>query len=115
MSTPAHTHKMTSHNQKGWAEYLRFITPILVTICLFLLSNINSKVDDISDKLFKHLTNDEMHTPKSIAVSKAEFMVYQQMNQQQIEGFRSDFNIRFSNLTKSIDSALDALGKNGKH
>ena len=66
---------------KELTEYMRWITPILVTICLFFLATINNKVDKIDDKLFKHLTNDEMHTPRSLFVTRAEFQIYQ--------GFRS--------------------------
>lgn len=65
-------------------EYLRFITPILVTIALFYLSSISKKVDSIDDKLFKHLTNDEMHSPRSITVSKNEFDFYQKYREAQM-------------------------------
>lgn len=70
---------------KEWTEYMRWITPILVTICLFFLATINSKVDQIDEKLFKHLTNDEMHTPRSLFVSRAEFSIYQEFRTSQME------------------------------
>ena len=76
---------MENNKQKEWTEYMRWITPILVTLCLFLLANINHKVDLIDDKLFKHLTNDEMHSPRSLFVSRAEFSIYQEFRTNQME------------------------------
>jgi hypothetical protein len=70
---------------KEWTEYMRWITPILVTIALFFLVSISNKVDSIDEKLFKHLTNDEIHTPKSIAISRAEFSIYQDLRAKQME------------------------------
>lgn len=71
--------------KKEWSEAMRWITPIGVTICIFLLTMILHKTDTIDDKLFKHLTNDEIHTPKSIVLTRPEFDLYQQMRQRQME------------------------------
>ena len=57
-------------NDGSWA---RFITPVLVTIAIFMLGNITGQVYRIEDKLFHHLANDEIHMPRSQFVSKAEF------------------------------------------
>lgn len=95
---------------EGWASYLRFITPVGVSICIFFLTQILGNVHEINDRLFKHLTNDEMHCPKSVVVSKAEFLIYQEMRNKQMENLREDLNSRVSNLTKSIDKAIEALG-----
>ena len=46
-------------------KQFRWATPILVTIAIFLLGLILTKVGDIDSKLFVHLTNAEMHTPRS--------------------------------------------------
>jgi len=54
-------------------ESFRFITPILVTITLAILSNLFLTVSKIDDKLFKHFTNEEIHVPRSTVVTKAEF------------------------------------------
>lgn len=76
-------------------NWFQFITPILVTICLFVLTNIygdlnrlDSKVSKIDEKMFVHLTNDELHMPRSLAVTKAEFLVYQNMRDQQMSEIR---------------------------
>jgi len=78
---------MNDNKRKEWTEYMRWITPILVTIALFFLVSINNKVDAIDEKLFKHLTNDEIHTPKSVVISRAEFSIYQELRSKQMEDF----------------------------
>jgi len=36
------------------------------------------QVNAIDNKLFKHLTNDEIHTPRSSVMTKNEFFIYQE-------------------------------------
>ena len=48
---------------------LRFVTPILVTISLFIITLMNSKIDTISDRLYHHQVNDEIHIPRGEFVS----------------------------------------------
>jgi len=57
-------------NGGGWTK---FITPVLVTITIFMLGTIMAQVNRIDEKLFHHLANDEIHMPRSLYVSKAEF------------------------------------------
>lgn len=57
-------------NGGGWTKY---ITPVLVTIAIFMLGTIMAQVSRIDEKLFHHLANDEIHMPRSLYVSKAEF------------------------------------------
>jgi hypothetical protein len=57
-------------NDGSWTKY---ITPVLVTIAIFMLGNIMAQVGRVDDKLFHHLANDEIHMPRSLYVSKAEF------------------------------------------
>jgi len=54
----------------SWTKY---ITPVLVTIALFMLGSIMAQVSRVDEKLFHHLANDEIHMPRSLYVSKAEF------------------------------------------
>ena len=54
----------------SWTKY---ITPVLVTIAIFMLGVIMAQVTRIDEKLFHHLANDEIHMPRSLYVSKAEF------------------------------------------
>ncbi len=54
-------------------NWIKFITPVLVTIVIFMLGTIMAQVNRIDEKLFHHLANDEIHMPRSLYVSKAEF------------------------------------------
>ena len=58
---------------KNWWEYLRFITPLLLTIALFMIGSINGEIEDLNNKIFVHLTNDDIHVTREYIVSKAEF------------------------------------------
>lgn len=75
---------MAENCNKSWAELFRWITPIAITVAIFILSGLrldiaNFKQDiqhqlaSIDDKLFKHLTNDEVHAPRAQTVSKVEY------------------------------------------
>jgi hypothetical protein len=78
-------------------EWLRLVTPILITIGIFMMGNIMRQLEDIDAKLFKHLTNDEMHCPRSITVTKPEFLIYQSMRDKQMDEMRDGIN-RIENL-----------------
>lgn len=80
---------MTETGAKHWTENFRFITPVLVTIACFMLGNLNATVNKIDDKLFKHLTNDEIHAPRSIYISETEFNLYQKMREKQLESYEN--------------------------
>ncbi|MFA5346301.1 MAG: hypothetical protein WC315_08540 [Candidatus Omnitrophota bacterium] len=58
------------HTNGSWIKY---ITPVLVTIAIFMLGTIMAQVNRIDEKLFQHLANDQIHMPRSQFVSKAEF------------------------------------------
>ena len=75
------------------SEYFRFLTPLLITIAMFMINTIEHKVDRIDEKvevldakIFKHLTNDELHAPRTLILSKPEFEIYQQMRNKQMDG-----------------------------
>jgi hypothetical protein len=57
-------------NNGSWIKY---ITPVLMTIAIFMLGTIMAQVSRIDEKLFQHLANDQIHMPRSQFVSKAEF------------------------------------------
>jgi len=57
-------------------EWFRIITPVLVTINLFVLGAMFTLVNDIDNKLFTHLTNEDIHVPRGYNVSQAEFDMY---------------------------------------
>lgn len=94
--------------KNGFGEWFRFITPLLVTIGLYMMSGINGKLSSIDDKLFKHLTNDEIHCPKSLVTTKAEFSIYQTMRDRQMADLK-ELNIEIKDLLlKHIDNEINA-------
>ncbi|MDP2942038.1 MAG: hypothetical protein Q8O36_00775 [Candidatus Omnitrophota bacterium] len=58
--------------KESWTKY---ITPVLVTIAIFMLGNIMTQIGRVEERLFHHLSNDEIHMPRSQFVSKAEFEI----------------------------------------
>ena len=78
----------------SWTKY---ITPVLVTIALFMLAQIITQVGRVEEKLFHHISNDEIHMPRSQYVSKAEFDLQAKFTEkeidrilQAIDGLRND-------------------------
>lgn len=70
--------------------------PYLISIAIFMLGTLINTTNKIDDKLFKHLTNDDLHVLRSTVVSKGEFDIVTKMREQQ-------FN--------RIDSKLDNIDK----
>ena len=68
--------------KESWTKY---ITPVLVTITIFMLGNIIAQVGRVDDKLFHHLSNDEIHMPRSLFVSKAEFDLHSKFSDKETE------------------------------
>lgn len=54
-------------------SWVKYITPVLVTIAIFMLGEVMAQVGRVEEKLFHHLSNDEIHMPRSQFVTKAEF------------------------------------------
>lgn len=71
---------MSDNGNKIFAsEMFRWITPIFLLVLSGLGSITVNKLNDIDDKLFKHLTNDELHSPRSVTTNKVEFALYREM------------------------------------
>ena len=68
--------------KESWTKY---ITPVLVTIAIFMLGNIMTQVGRVDEKLFHHLANDEIHMPRSMFVSKAEFDLHSKFSDKETE------------------------------
>lgn len=60
-------------------EWLRLVTPALVAINLFIMAAMNTHIGNIDNKLFKHMTNHEMHVLKSDTVNTATFDMHCQL------------------------------------
>lgn len=91
---------MAENGNKSWTELFRWITPVAVTVAIFILSGLrtdvaNFKTDikyqlcDIETKLFKHLTNEELHIPRGTIVNKSEFDLYQKMRDKQMDSMET--------------------------
>ena len=94
------------NGKNGFSVNLRFLTPCLITIGIFLLGGIFNKVNTIDDKLFKHLTNEEIHTPRSVAVSKAEFAIYQELRKSQMDDIKEMVKTQIEQLRVDIRNSF---------
>lgn len=90
-------HETKESARGNWKETLRFATPLLlivINVCIGMVlsnqSDIKTSIAGIDDKLFKHLTNDEMHSPRSVVVTKPEFTLYQEMRESQLKDIRDN-------------------------
>ncbi len=68
--------------KESWTKY---ITPVLVTIAIFMLGSIMAQVGRVDEKLFHHLSNDEIHMPRSQYVTKAEFDLHSKFSEKETE------------------------------
>ena len=59
-------------------EWFRFVTPVLVTIAITMVGSLKSDIKDIDNKMFAHLTNEDLHMPRSRIASQAEFTLYRE-------------------------------------
>lgn len=95
---------------KAWTEYFRFLTPVFL-LCLnvlagVLVSNQNDMKGQLTlldDKMFKHFTNDEMHSPRTMTVLKPEFEIYQKMRDKQMD--------EMNDVLKEIKACLESFRK----
>ena len=85
-------------NNGSWTKY---ITPVLMTIAIFMLGTIMAQVNRIDEKLFQHLANDQIHMPRSQFVSKAEFDLHCKFFEKEndrvlkaIDDLRNDLKVR---------------------
>ena len=87
--------------KEGWTKY---ITPVLVTITIFMLGNIMAQMGRVEERLFHHLSNDEIHMPRSQFVSKAEFEIQSRFVEKEndrilraIDDLRNDLRTEYTN------------------
>ncbi len=73
-----------NNGNRRLSEVFRWLTPILLTTNIAILSSINTTVSKLDDKVFKHMTNDEIHAPRSNYVNKSEFDLYQKFRDNQM-------------------------------
>ena len=54
-----------SEVEKNGFEWLRILTPVLLAVSLFILTQVYAQITDVGVKLYHHITNDELHVPRS--------------------------------------------------
>jgi hypothetical protein len=96
---------MKNGSSKGVWEYLRIVTPVLTTLGLFIVAlvgnGLNIRIDrmetqvctaieKVDEKMFKHLTNEDLHVARSTIVDKATFDLMNQIRVAQIADLKSD-------------------------
>ena len=52
----------------GWGSVLRFLTPCLLTVALFILTQLREDVREVAQRVYTHQTNEEIHLPRSEVV-----------------------------------------------
>lgn len=100
---PAETTQVTL---KPWVNVLQIIVPVFLFILGVYIHQVDTSIANVKselmafkaeselvsskqfDMLFKHMTNDEIHTPKSIVVTKPEFVIYQELRNDQMKELR---------------------------
>lgn len=89
---------------KSWTEYFRMITPFMLVVFTFVgwtvnqrmaslesrIVSVDCKIDAVDTKLFKHLTNDEIHIPRTMIVGQEAFLTYQKMRDTQMNDMKSE-------------------------
>lgn len=101
---------MTDSSVKNWTESFRIITPVFLLLISLLLGGVNSNLCNLREmlkemdrKLFIHLTNEELHPPKTAIVLRAEFEVYQRMRDRQVLDVKEDLMAIRNLLEKQYD------------
>jgi hypothetical protein len=94
---------------KSWTEYFRIISPMLLTVLIFMAGQIQTNQKEIKDelldinsKLFRHLTNDEIHCPRSIMITKDEVNLLTKMRDRQIQDIRDVIRDNFEQMRIEI-------------
>ena len=108
-------------SDKHWTEYFRIITPITLLLISTLigmsitnqndiktkLTGMEDKICSIDGKMFIHLTNAEIHIPRSTVVSRDEFSLYQTMRDKQMNDLKE--------LLTSIKDKIDGRNNSQKN
>lgn len=97
---------MSYSRGKSWFDYVQLSVPIGLFVLGVYVHMINAQIEDtnaqvrddvasvntllrcIDERMFKHMTNDEMHTPG--ALSKDEFRLYTEMRNKQWDAIKTD-------------------------
>jgi hypothetical protein len=101
-------HPMNDNNDKP--TWLNF-TNILIGIVIAAHGVTWTAVFNMNDKLFKHMTNDEIHAPRSMYVPSTTFDLYQKFREMQIKTQDDKNNSQYYELRNSIQRITDLVEK----
>jgi len=89
-----------------WKSYASIINACFGAVVLIIVSSTSGTINEIKQELFHHLTNSDMHTPRSVIedqmktkASSEQFTIYQTMRDRQF----SDLRESLSRLEDKID------------
>ena len=83
-------------------EWLRLVTPALVTVTLFIITGVSFQVRTLDAKLFKHLTNHELHMPRQDIVNQTQFSLYCHFNDEAKDRFQKSVD----DMRKDVSTLL---------
>lgn len=89
----------------GWGSVFRFITPVLVSISIFVIGQINNKVDKLDSRIYEHFMSSELHTPRTMLTLKGDFDMYVNMRNKQWDKLYGTL----SKIEDKQDRTLDLL------
>jgi hypothetical protein len=115
---------MEQKNGRSWTEYFRVITPFLLVVVTWIGGSINKnidrldtkvesvstflsqKIDCLDGKVFQHLTNDEIHTPRNIVILRQEaeaLMKQRDVQFKQVDTTFSEIKDQLREIRLSLD------------
>ena len=86
-------------------EWLRLITPALLAIALFMLGDMNFKMNTLEQRLFQHFTNAEIHISRETICTRAEFEDYRNEREKRWDRLydnMKEMNIMLRNIYSTI-------------
>lgn len=83
---------ISGNNKVGWFNVTNMLVIIAIAanaIVWTQLSNLDDKISDMNNKIFIHMTNADIHIPREMMLSRGEFIIYQNMSDQQIQDIKN--------------------------
>lgn len=94
------------HPRNGYriVEWFRFITPVLVTVAITMVGGLRADIKEIDSKMFSHLTNEDLHTPRSRIASQAEFTLYREYTDKKLDALIASIEKMEDNIMGKLES-----------
>ena len=67
---------------------------VVTTLSLFITAGLRGDIQELDNKVFMHLTNHEIHIPRDIVVTQAEFDLYTYTSEKNLERLVKEINKR---------------------